>query len=514
MKLFKFISSLFLLFLFFGCGRSSIDQNRLYFRFGETPKTIDPAFVVDVTEGELAVKIFSGLVRFNDNLKIVPELAQSFIVSIDGLSINFTLKKDLKFSDGSSLKATNVLSSWKRILNPKNPSPRKWVLENIKGAKDYLAKKTDNLSGFIIKDDLNFKIILEKPFSPFLSLLTMPAASIVKEISDNKATSLIGAGPYVIEHFQRDQYISIKPNKHYYSGKGTRPDITFKIIPEDASAVAMMSTGELDMIKIPRSQINYLKKQLKNHNFSQVAELNTYYLGFNHRKDYLDLNFRKACELAIDKQALINAVFGGNALVANTPVPPSLLSGISSKKPIIYNPEKAKEFLRKSKAYDKKLVFMVPSKKESISVAVIIQDQLKQIGASVELSISDWSAFKDNLNKGNGDIFYMSWWADYADAENFLFPTFYSKNTGSLGNRAFFKDKELDILLTKLQLESRKTKQNIILSDSLNILSQKLPWIPLCHRSSVYAVSKKISGFKAKPMYSMDKGLLLSIRKN
>ncbi len=97
MKLFKFIFSLFLLFLFFGCGRSNIDQNRLYFRFGETPKTIDPAFVVDVTEGELAVKIFSGLVRFDDNLKIVPELAQSCIISIDGLSINFTLNKNFNF---------------------------------------------------------------------------------------------------------------------------------------------------------------------------------------------------------------------------------------------------------------------------------------------------------------------------------------------------------------------------------------------------------------------------------
>jgi len=511
MKLFKLI---FIIFLSFSCSRSDINPDLLYFRLGETPKTIDPAFVVDVTEGELAVKIFSGLVRFDDNLQIIPELSESFIISNDGLSIDFTLKKDLKFSDGSFLNSSNVLYSWKRILNPDNPSPRKWVLENIKGAKDYFTKKTTTISGFIIKDDLHFKIILEKPFSPFLSLLTMPAASIVKEIKNDNKTNIIGAGPYVITQFQRDQYISIKPNKYYYSGKGKRPDITFKIIPEDSSAVAMMTTKELDMIKIPRSQINYLKKQLKNHSFSQVAELNTYYLGFNHKKDYLDINFKKACNMAINKQALINAVFGGNALVANTPIPPSLLTQDITSYPQTYNPEKAKDFLIKSKASGKKLIFMVPSRKESISVAVIIQDQLKQIGVSVELKISDWSAFKDDLNKGKGDLFYLSWWADYADAENFIFPTFYSKNSGSLGNRTFFINHNLDTLITKLQLEFNQKKKNIILNDIINILSQELPWIPLCHRTSVYAISKKVAGFKPKPMYSMDKGLHLQARKS
>jgi oligopeptide transport system substrate-binding protein len=515
----KLFVIIILFFIPLGCGKnnppSDSELPRIFFRLTENPVTLDPAQVVDVTGGELCAKMFSGLVRYDENLKIVPDLAQTFKISDDGKAYTFQLREDLRFSDGTPLTASDVLFSWKRLLSPLTLSPRNWVLNMIQGAPSFIKGESKDLPGLKTPDKRTIEIRLEKPFAPFLSLLTMPAAAVLpsgyyQSRENDSAHAPRGSGPYLFDQWETDVQILLKPNPFYWV-KSKRPVLIYKIVPEEASALAMLSAGELDIIKLPRQQSKEWKRQFPSFHFSSVEELNTYYIGFDLRKPWLDLPFRKAVAAAVNSKELIDSVMGGQAVPATSPVPSLLMKGIPPFSGIPYSEENARLLLSQSQARNKKLVFLNPSVKETVSIASIIQDKLKRLGLSIEMKVYDWSSFKDALSRGEGDLFVLSWWADYADPENFLFPTFYSGNKGPSGNRVYYENKKTDSLLLELQNQIDPVQRTQVLSSIVNQVREDLPWVPLWHRVSVYAIAPRVRHFTPFPLYSMDKGLDLSV---
>ncbi|MBN2144742.1 MAG: ABC transporter substrate-binding protein [Candidatus Aureabacteria bacterium] len=498
-----------------GCGKHASSEKKteaaIFFRLTENPVTLDPCQVVDVTGGELCAKIFSGLVRYDENLEIVPDLAREYEIQDEGRRYLFVLRDHLQFADGTPITASDVIFSWKRVLHPKTLSPRNWVFAMIKGASAFMKGETEELPGLISPDEHTVIVELEKPFAPFLSLITMPAASVVSRTyyhmnNHDMAHKPLGSGPYCFEKWDPDIRIILKPNPFYFL-QTKRPCLVYKVIPEEASALAMLSTGELDIMKLPRQQTEIWKKKFSSLCFASVEELNTYYIGFDMRKPWIDLPFRKAVASAVNIQELIESIMGGQAVPASTPVPSVLIKNITPSPAISYSNNNAREFLIQSQAKEKKLIFLAPSVKETVSISTIILDQLKRLGLDVELKVLDWSSFKEALSKGEGDIFVLSWWADYADPENFLFPTFYSANKGPAGNRVYYKNTKMDEALLELQTQTNPVNRRQILSMILNQIHHDLPWIPLWHRVSTYAISSRIKGFTPFPLYSMDKGL-------
>lgn len=487
-KTFNF-TIIFLLFLASGCWKND-EATNIHLRLTENPITLDPTQVVDVTGGEICAKIFSGLLKFDDQFNIVPELAKSFEILNNGLIIKFTLKDNLKFSNGYNLSSEDVLFSFERLLSKDFLSPRKWILEKIKK--------------ITVIDQLNFEIELSTPFVQFLSLLTMPAASIISKKSFLEDKKIIGSGPYFLEKWINDVKIILKPNINYVFNKNLKNTIVYKIIPEDSTAVTMICLNELDILKIPRQQTEFLKNKLTNFNFQSIEELNTYFIGFDHRKPYIDSYFKTSVASIINRKSLIKSILNNQANAAFSPIP-SILFNYNNNKLPEYNPALAQNLIKKSQAFEKKIIFLVPSVKETILTASIIQDELKKINLDVELKIMDWSAFKEAISKGEADMFLMSWWADYADPENFLYPTFHSKNIGSLGNRVYYINPKLDQLLDNLHTELNLNNRINLQKQMIDIINSELPWIPLWHKTSIYAVSPKISNYSAEPLYSMEK---------
>ncbi len=170
-----------------GCSSQNRLEGYIYYRLNNNPTTLDPAFVVDVTGGLIAAKLYNGLVKIGDDLSIQPDIAKKWTISRDGLTYTFILKQGIYFSNNREVKANDFKYSFKRILEPKSKSPVTWVLEKILGADEFMDGKAVDVKGIKVIDDYTLEICLKKPFSPFLSLLAYsgPSRPVILEQVDH-----------------------------------------------------------------------------------------------------------------------------------------------------------------------------------------------------------------------------------------------------------------------------------------------------------------------------------------
>ena len=153
----------------------------------------------------------------------------------------------------------------------------------------------------------------------------------------------------------------------------------------------------------------------------------------------------------------------------------------------------------------------VTAEQDVVDLAEIIQSYLSASGINVKIKQLEWSAYKDAINKGEPDMFWLSWWADYPDPENFLFPLFHSSNFGPLGNRTRYVNKEVDLLIEKGQYSSDAGTRDYYYQKAEEIIIRDSPWVPFWHRNDILVHQPWIKGYKVYPIYTMDKGMNIEL---
>lgn len=506
-------------FFFGGCSANERDFNTLFCRLKNNPTSLDPAYVVDVDSGKIAAKLYSGLIKLNHETKIVPDIASSWKVSDDALEYTFYLRADAYFADGEKITAKDFKYSFERILNPATLSSRKWLFDNIVGAKDYIEGKSESVAGILILDDYTLKIVLEKPLVQFLTFLTMSSAYVVPYgfKTDDKDNSLPPAsGPFMLFEWKHDNHLTLVKNPNYFGLKPQYGKLSYHILPEDLSAVSMFLMGDIDILEIPRSDIEmFLKNPMHKDDIIGQFKLNSYYMGLNCREDKLkDVRVRQAINYAIDRDKIVEKILRNQAVVSHGPVPLGLNGYTEDNAIYEYNPEKARALLKEAGYKDGMVLTLYQnSDKEVLAVTTVIQHFLKKVGIEVNIIQRDWSAFKQAVNKGEADLFYLSWWADYPDAENFLYPVFHSDNFGSLGNRAFFSDSEIDGMLDKLHTTGNREAYTRHVKATEKAIIEAAPWCFLWHKKSYMVVQKWVKGYRTAPIYTIEKYNDIMIKK-
>lgn len=457
---------IFVIFFVVGCAKKEDNPNMLRLRLKEDPTTLSPAYIVDVAGGVIAAKLYSGLVRFDENCEIVPDLAESWQIDLSGFKYTFKLRKDC------GVTAEDIKNAFNKIIAPETISPRSWIFDKVKEFK--------------VIDPFTFQIILTEQFAPFLSLLTMPNAYIEN------------TGPYKLVVWEHDNKLILEPNPDYFGKMPKVKGIEYRVIPEEFTARTEFELGNLDIMEVSPIDWKKLSKS-EVHKYSQVG-LNTYYVGFNCQKPpFNSIRVRQAFNYAIDKETIIKHILQGQAEPAGGPVPPVLLKVKTIPYP--YLPKRAKKMLE-GISFDKPLKIYVRSESQGIQIVETIQHYLAGIGIKTQIVPLEWSAFKEAVAEGEPDLFLMSWWADYPDPENFLFPTFHSSNWGAGGNRARFKNS----IINKLIEEAQKKTDSKLYGKIQILISRQAPWIFLWHRKELVVVQQQVRGFKPYPVYNSDKG--------
>lgn len=488
----------------------------VYYRVNNNPTTLDPAYIVDVSGGLIAAKLFNGLIRLNDDLGIVPDIAEKWDVLDSGKTYIFHLRKGVKFSTNQLVTAEDIKYSFKRILDPQTASPNTWALEKISGAKEFMSGKAKDITGIEVMDTYTLKLKLDRPFSPFLYLLTTTSAYIVPQDEVTKkgsdfSSSPVGSGPFIMKEWRHGSSVVLERNPSYFEDKAKAEGIVYRVIPEDLTAITEFELGNLDVLPIPASEFPRFRdsSKWKNH-ISASKGLNTYYIGFNcSRPPFDNVKLRRAAACAVDRERILNTFYEKRGRLSEGPVADLLrkwqVPGITS-----FDPEVAKKMIEEEAAQGRVVNFYVTADQEVVDIAEIIQSYLKRAGLDVRIKQLEWSAYKVALNNGEADMFWLSWWADYPDPENFLFPLFHSSNHGAAGNRTRYTNSEVDRRIVRGQEEIDLLRRSRDYGEAEKIIAGELPWIPFWHKTDFIVRQPGLRNYKNYPIYSMDKGLELS----
>lgn len=485
------------------CGGPADDAKTLNLSLKTAPNRLDPALVVDVGEGEICALLFEGLVRLSPEGTIVPALARDWQVGGGGVRYTFHLDASRRFADGTRVRAADVVRSFERVLAPGSASSRQWVLDRIRGAAAYAGGESEHVDGLEATDDSTLTVTLASPFAPFISLLAMPAAMVVGTGSDPDTGVPVGAGRWRLAQWERGDYLALEPNRFHPEASRTLASIRFRIIPEAFTRIAEFESGALDVLEVPTAEVARFRDDGRYQGrILSRAELRVYYIGLNNtRAPFTDRRVRRALNMAIDVDRLIEVLAAGEAEHARGAIPPTL-PGYRDRPAYPYDPAASRALLAEAGLPDGfAMEIWQRESPEGNRVLEAVQGYLAAVGIQVTLVRREWSAFKEAVAAGRVDAFFLDWFGDYPDAENFLFPLFHSENHGGGGNRAFFSSPEVDALIEQASRTEDAEARAGLYARTDSLVYAEAPWIYLYFPRTFHVVADGVSGFRLPTLY-------------
>jgi len=507
------VAALILVLLGVGCGRGRA-RDTLYVSMDDNPTTFDPALIQDVAGGEIAAKLFNGLVRYDEEGRLVPDLAERYDVSADGLTFTFHLRPDARFATGELVTAQDVKYSFERLLRPATNAPRPWVLEHVAGYEAFRRGELADLPGVQVVDAHTVTVTLSEPFAPFLGRLTLPGGAIlprkeVERLGDEFVNRPIASGPFVLESYKPNESLTLRANPLYFAGPPTIARMVYRIVKEPMPRVAEFRRGALDIISIPQARLDEFQADPQLSKLI-VAEpgLNTYFLGFNcTRPPFDDVRVRQALSYAVDRESLLATILKNRAVIARGPIPPGLAGYDPTLAGYGFDPEKAKKLLAEANwDPNREIEIVLPSAKETTDLVNAVADCFRRLGLRARVSPRERSTFKVLLRQGDFDLYYYSWWADYIDAENFLAPLFLSTPDRAAGNATGYVNPEVNRLIQAAQREMEEPKRLALYQEIQRLAVADAPRIFLWHRKLTIAHQPWVQGCRIYPLYNIDKG--------
>ena len=470
------------------------------------PSLLDPAYSVDYSSGMISSLVHSNLVRYTPEGGLAPDLAAAWEISRDGRSYTFHLAP-ARFSCGRRVEALDVLYSFERLLDPETLSPRWWVLGAVDGAKEFHDKGIRPPAGLEAPDDSTVIIRLERPASHFLGLLAMPAAGIVcrtdaSALGDRYGRSPCGSGPWRLAEWREADEIVLVRNEWYRGSRPASEGISFRIIPETMTRIAEFEVGNIDLLEVPRAELDMWRSA--GPPLLEKEELRVVYIGLNNTKaPFDDVRVRRALNMAVDVETIIAHVLFGGAVKARGVVPAALRESPLPEDLYPYDPDGARELLADAGYPDGfGMEIWQRENPEGGRILESVQAYLARVGVRAELVTREWSAFKQAIERGTPDAFYLDWFADYPDPENFLTPLFHSSNRGGGGNRSRFANGRVDSLLDEAALVADPVERWELYRRAEGIVYGEAPWIFLWFPTRYEIVSPRLRGYRMPVIFN------------
>lgn len=470
------------------------------------PREYDPA----TTHGTGDKLVFSGLVAFDPHLNLIPDLAQTWSVSSDGLTYTFTLRANATFHDGRKVTAQDVIYSWERAADPKTQSDTVLTyLGDIVGVADMHAGKADHIRGLKAIDDQHLQVQIDSAEPFFPEKLTYPTAFVVEKSNVETGADWvyhpIGTGPYKMIEWKRGQQIVYQAYKDFYLGQPGIPYVVINLYAGISSS--LYESGDVDMASVDLYSLDRFldpAEPLHQQLYSGVDLCTGYVVFDTTRPPFDDVKVRQAFTEAFDRQKYIDVVMQGHALPAIGPYPPGLPGFNTALKGLPFDPQAARQLLNQSKyggaAGLPPIVYSDAGFGSSVSpdVAAMAQMWKQYLGVTITIENIEPNFFLDQTYAGHhGQLIGGGWCADYPDPENFADVLFH---TGSQQNNGGYSNPDLDKLLDSARGEQDVSQRIQMYQQAEQMIVDDAPVLFTVHSISYMLVKPYIKGFVLTPI--------------
>ncbi|MBK7332986.1 MAG: ABC transporter substrate-binding protein [Betaproteobacteria bacterium] len=486
-----------------------------------SPENFYPAVNTTGTSFDANSQIYSRIVDFERGATtVVPGLAERWEISPDGKVYTFHLRKGVKWHNHRDWKPTRDFNADDMIFSIE----RQW-----KESHPYFRVTSPNHSYFndmglpkLLKsvervNDYTVRITLEKPEAPFLSDLAMEYAGVQsKEYADAMLKAgtpekidqePIGTGPFYLVRYIKDAVIRYKAFPQHWGGKAKIDDLIFSITPDASVRWAKLQKGECHVMPYPNpADLDAIRKDPKVQVLEQPG-LNIGYLAYNTtKKPFDDVRVRKAVNMAIDKQAIIKAVYLSAGVAATNPIPPSMWSYNKAIKDDPYDPAAAKKLLAEAgypNGFSTDLWAMPvqrPYNPNARRIAELMQADLEKVGIKAEIKSFEWGEYRKRMQAGEHQMGMLGWTGDNGDPDNFLHTLLgcdAAKTNGS--NVAKFCNPVFEDLVQKAKTLSDQKQRTDLYSRAQVVFKEQAPWFTIAHAVQLKPVRKEVIDFKLSP---------------
>jgi oligopeptide transport system substrate-binding protein len=482
--------------------------------FGADPVTLDPACAADAGSAEYIVEIFSGLVTFDRELNLIPDIAESWDISPDGTVYTFHLRPNVLFHDGSRrVTAADFKFSLERALNPRTLSTVGDVyLDDLAGSDEFQRGDAEEVSGIRVIDDNTLELTIENPNAVFLQKLTYPTGFVVDQRQVGESTCFEGAewtrrpngtGPFKLSNWQLGQRIELVPNENYYlEPKPSLAKVTFLLA--GGAALTMYENDEIDVSGVGINDIERIRdpNEPLNADLIEGQSLDVFYIGFNlNQAPFDDVNVRRALNMAIDKELLANEILAQLVIPAEGILPPGMPGYNEDLAGLAFDPEGARELLEEAggaRLFDD-VSILTPGRGASpgpiLEAIVFMWEQ--NLGITVDIQQQEFGLFLRSIDRREFDMFSLGWIADYPDPQNFLEIKFHSQ---SGNNETGYSNPDVDALLDEARNEQNQERRLELLEQAEQTIVEDAAWISLYHSKQSVLVKPWVKGFELSPI--------------
>lgn len=498
-------------------------DNQIFILPGGEPPTLDPHLSGDAASAEYVVEIYSGLMVYDRELNLLPDIAESYEVSDDGLVYTFKLRDDAVFQNGKTITAEDFKWSFERACDPATGSPTAdTYLGDIVGCRAKLQREADEVAGVQVIDDLTLEITIDEPKGFFLAKMTYPTAYVLDRENVESGPDWFlepnGSGPFKLDAFDEGIIILERNDNFYGAPKPVLERVAYLInapindmngyedslaplgLPDEATYDAIpLSVSELSRATDPN---NPLSKE-----YYSTSELTVSYLGFNVRQPpFDDLKVRQAFNLALDKRRMVKLVFQDTVPVANGIVPPTM-PGYQNPDLSDYefDPERALALIAESSYGDvselPEITLNVSGSGGSVGPIIesIIESYKQNLGVEIVVEQTPWPEFLAELNKPNPSfqMYQLGWIADYPDPQNFLEVLFHSE---SVQNHGGYSNPKVDALLDQARGTQDSAERLALYQQVEQMILTEAAWVPLFFGVENWLVKPRVRGFQIPPI--------------
>ena len=485
-----------------------------------SPEGFNPAFYTAGTTFDASSRqIFDKLAMFKrGTTEIGPGLAERWDISPDGKEYVFYLRKGVKFHTNEiftptrDFNADDVIFTFMRQFDKNHP------YHKVGGASyEYFNSMSmpELLKEIVKVDDYTVKFILNRPDAPFIANLGMDFASIFSAEYADKMMKAgtpevidfepVGTGPFQLVAYQKDAVIRYKANPDYWAGKAAIDNLVFAITPDASVRYQKLKANECQVMPYPNPADLEAMGKDPDINLLQKEGLNVGYMAYNTKMAPFDNpKVRKALNMAMNKPAIIDAIFQGAGKVAKNPIPPTIWSYNDAVVDDPYDPAAAKKILAEEGVKDLNMkIWAMPVQRpynpNARRMAEMLQSDYAQIGVTVEIVSYEWGEYLKRSKDVNRDgAVLLGWTGDNGDPDNFLAVLLGCDGVGG-ANRAQWCYQPFEDLIQKAKIVSDINERTKLYKEAQVVFKDQAPWATIAHSVVFQPVRKEVVDFRIDP---------------